>query len=62
MLRRFAFLVAILLPTQLAQAEQPSSEDFKFFESKIRPVLIQRCYKCHSAETLKKKKKPETSA
>lgn len=27
-----------------------SGEDFTFFESKIRPLLIERCYECHSLE------------
>src|SRR5271165_6047046 len=25
----------------------------RFFEQKIRPVLVQHCYKCHSADTKK---------
>ncbi|QOV90464.1 PSD1 and planctomycete cytochrome C domain-containing protein [Humisphaera borealis] len=29
-------------------AESPSPGDLEFFENKIRPVLIERCYKCHS--------------
>src|SRR5262245_45675633 len=29
------------------------AEDFEFFEKKIRPVLVERCYKCHSAESEK---------
>ncbi|MEZ6152126.1 MAG: PSD1 and planctomycete cytochrome C domain-containing protein [Pirellulaceae bacterium] len=29
----------------------PSVEQVKFFESKIRPVLIQECYGCHSSKT-----------
>ena len=33
-----------------AQAQTPlSSEQLDFFESKIRPVLIENCYECHSA-------------
>ncbi|MCX7412736.1 MAG: PSD1 and planctomycete cytochrome C domain-containing protein [Planctomycetia bacterium] len=28
-------------------------EQLAFFESKIRPVLLQHCYECHSAEALK---------
>ena len=36
-----------------AVAEQPSAEDVKFFESKIRPVLVQKCYQCHSQEAIK---------
>ncbi len=25
-------------------------EQINFFETKIRPVLVEHCYKCHSAE------------
>jgi hypothetical protein len=32
-----------------------SSKDLQFFESKIRPVLIDRCYKCHSRDADKVK-------
>lgn len=36
----------------LAQdAVKPSVEQVQFFESKIRPVLIEHCYKCHSTES-----------
>jgi hypothetical protein len=28
----------------------PTSEQVKFFEAKIRPVLVDRCYSCHSAK------------
>ncbi len=31
-------------------AEVPTGEELKFFESKIRPVLADYCYKCHSAD------------
>lgn len=30
-------------------------EDVKFFESKIRPVLVKQCYECHSVESGKSK-------
>ena len=30
-------------------------EDFEFFENKIRPLLAEHCYKCHSAEAEKLK-------
>jgi hypothetical protein len=33
-------------------AASPSPEQLAFFESKIRPVLVQHCYSCHSAEAL----------
>ncbi len=35
--------------------EKPSPEGIEFFESKIRPLLVARCYKCHSAEAGKAK-------
>ena len=31
------------------------AEDFDFFEKHIRPVLVENCYKCHSAESEKLK-------
>ncbi len=30
---------------------RPSPDELTFFESKIRPILIERCYECHSAES-----------
>ena len=33
----------------------PSAEQIEFFENKIRPVLTQHCYSCHSAEATKLK-------
>ena len=41
-----------LLCTLTAQAA-PDSAGLEFFEKKIRPVLVERCYKCHSAESEK---------
>src|SRR5262245_47944818 len=35
---------------------QPDARGIAFSESKIRPVLIERCYQCHSAEAEKNKK------
>jgi len=36
-------------------AAHPSAEHIEFFENKIRPVLTQHCYSCHSAEATKLK-------
>ena len=33
-----------------AQESASSSEGIKFFESKIRPVLVDNCYRCHSKD------------
>jgi hypothetical protein len=48
-------LVAILLlgTASVAQQQQGapalSPEQIEFFEKKIRPIFVERCYKCHSA-------------
>ena len=40
--------------TSQPPSSQPlSPEETKFFESKIRPVLVESCYKCHSATSSK---------
>src|SRR5204863_6723534 len=36
---------------------QPTAAGVQFFESKIRPVLVKHCYKCHSAQAKKVKGK-----
>jgi hypothetical protein len=33
-----------------ATSEKLTTEQVAFFETKIRPVLIEHCYKCHSAD------------
>ncbi|MDE0820664.1 MAG: hypothetical protein OSA95_06060, partial [Opitutales bacterium] len=35
--------------------EAPSPEQLEFFEARIRPVLAQNCYKCHSTKAKKLK-------
>ena len=37
-----------LLPAVIFAAEEPTGVEF--FEKKIRPILVQRCYECHSAD------------
>jgi mono/diheme cytochrome c family protein len=36
--------------SQKSQADEPSAEQMRFFESSIRPVLVEHCQKCHGAE------------
>jgi hypothetical protein len=57
-------LLSILLRTAIAVAESdaapppeaaPTREQFDFFEKKIRPVLADKCYKCHSEKSEKVK-------
>ena len=42
--------VVLLLATftNISWAQAPNEEGLKFFEQKIRPVLVQHCYSCHS--------------
>ncbi|MFN7736498.1 MAG: PSD1 and planctomycete cytochrome C domain-containing protein [Pirellula sp.] len=32
------------------EPNKPTAEQLQFFEAKIRPVLIEHCYRCHSAD------------
>jgi len=40
-------LIALLLPVAI-QAATPSAQDIAFFENKVRPLLAEHCYECHS--------------
>ncbi len=33
------------------RADRLTREQQKFFEAKIRPVLVEHCYECHSAKS-----------
>ncbi len=49
----------VLLQTVLnpnANAQAPDPKAIEFFEQKIRPVLVQHCYSCHSEEARNAKK------
>jgi len=41
---------AVLAPAAVAHAAEPPAADIEFYESKIRPVLAERCGACHSAQ------------
>jgi hypothetical protein len=50
-LKRRYFLALLLIVRVAHAADSPKADDAKgieFFEAKIRPVLAQHCYKCHS--------------
>jgi hypothetical protein len=38
-----------------ARAEEVTGGDLEFFEKRVRPILIERCYECHSVESGKSK-------
>ena len=42
-------------PAGVGFNDKPTQEQIAFFEKKIRPVLVDQCYKCHSAEAEKLK-------
>lgn len=48
----FHSLFLLLIPS-LATAGEPSREAVEFFEKKIRPVLVDNCFKCHTGPKLK---------
>lgn len=47
-------VIVILLFAGVIRAAEPTGNDF--FEAKIRPMLVEQCYACHSAEAETKKK------
>ncbi len=59
MLKTIPILSLCLALTALARparAASPDAAGVEFFESKVRPVLADHCYKCHSAEAQANKK------
>ena len=55
--RRIGLVVGtiLLLALPVVAADQPTAEQLQFFESKIRPVLSENCYSCHSHKAKKLK-------
>ena len=49
-----AWAVLLLAAVSLL-ASEPTSEQLEFFEKKVRPLLSERCYKCHSTQSEKLK-------
>src|SRR5690242_6333428 len=43
----------VVVTSNFALAAGPNPKQLEFFERKIRPVLAQHCYKCHSADAEK---------
>ncbi|WP_040546927.1 PSD1 and planctomycete cytochrome C domain-containing protein [Pedosphaera parvula] len=56
----FGLCIALLVGAEFglvraAAAVKPNEEGLEFFEKHIRPVLVERCYKCHSIKSEKVK-------
>lgn len=47
----FALLCSLLAVQATADESSAEGKQLAFFETKIRPVLVDHCYKCHSADT-----------
>lgn len=51
----FSMIRLVLLGVLAPLSHHAAAQDFDFFEQKIRPVLVERCYECHSAQSEKLK-------
>ena len=49
-------LLVLLALAAPSFAAEPNAADIAFFEKKIRPVLVEHCYQCHSEEAQKNRK------
>lgn len=47
---KYLFVILPFFGMALQSWAAPTAEQVEFFESRIRPVLAQECYECHSAE------------
>ncbi len=55
-LRYVVPLLAVISLGSRINANEPDARGVAFFEKKIRPVLVQHCYRCHSVEAQKKRR------
>ena len=49
LLKKLALCILVVMPCVVSAAEPPA-EVREFFESKIRPVLVEQCYQCHGPD------------
>ncbi|MDR3622720.1 MAG: PSD1 and planctomycete cytochrome C domain-containing protein [Paludisphaera borealis] len=52
----FLATVFLLAPGWSAPPQEVDADEVEFFERKIRPVLVEHCYACHSVESSTRKK------
>lgn len=53
-MNRLLLLSALAAVTAQSHAAKPTPEQLEFFEARIRPILAQECYECHSTATKQK--------
>ena len=56
---RSLLVLGALAAVPAVQAADPTPEQLAFFEGKIRPILSEKCYRCHSVEQNLRKKATE---
>ena len=49
--QKILFTILLMRLAMLAHAEDLPREQLDFFEAKIRPVLVEKCYSCHSQKS-----------
>ncbi|MCA9078033.1 MAG: DUF1553 domain-containing protein [Planctomycetaceae bacterium] len=49
---RFLIVCVFALLASVCTAADPSAEQVAFFESEVRPILVNRCYDCHSEDSV----------
>src|SRR5206468_6872455 len=53
----FVFLLSLIAATHtigaFAATPEPTKEQVRFFEEKVRPILAENCYKCHGSDKQK---------
>src|SRR5258707_1322366 len=47
---RMALAISVLTAPLLTAAD-PTPQQLEFFEKKVRPIFVNNCYGCHSADT-----------
>jgi hypothetical protein len=52
---RWGIVLGLTMAVAATACAQPSADDLAFYESKVRPLLIDHCYSCHSATASKLK-------
>src|SRR6056297_3803136 len=54
-MNRFRKAAAAILLTKAVAGSAWATEGFAFFENEVRPILVARCYECHSEQEGKQK-------